>query len=89
MKIGLSETTEIKEKIVKIDNKTAIRYKVVEEVIDLEALRQEKEGIEAQLATPEPTKEELIEWGKGINPYYSTDKENAQKRIDEINLILK
>jgi len=37
MKIGLTEPSDIQEKIVKVDEKTAIRYKVVEERINLGA----------------------------------------------------
>jgi len=86
-KIGLKDDSDLKEKIVKIDDKTAVRYRVVEEVIDLEALRQEKQALEEQLAMPEPSKEELIEQGKIIHPYY-TDKSWIEKRITEIDSIL-
>jgi len=68
---------------------TAINYKVVEERIDLEVLRQEKSNLEAQLQTKEPSEKELIEMGKMIHPYYQTDKVAIQKRLDEIELLLK
>ena len=81
--LKLSGTEQIK----KIDDKTAIKYKVVEETIDLEALRREKEGLEEMLSMEEPTKEELIELGKGQHPFYM-DKDDIQKRLDKINKIL-
>ena len=81
-------TLSSQEQIKKIDENTAIHYKVVEEMIDLEALRREKEGIEQTLATPKPTTEMLIEEGKGVDPYYRIDKALLTKRLDEINTIL-
>jgi len=87
-KIGLTEPSEIKEKIVKIDDKTAIRYKLVEERIDLEVLRREKENLEAQLNEKEPSDKELIEQGKMVHPFYTFDPEFAKQRIEEIKKIL-
>jgi len=78
-----------KEQIKKVDEKTAKKYRVVEEKIDLEALRQEKESLEEMLNMPEPTKEELIEAGKGLHPYYQLDREKIKKRISTIEQILK
>ena len=72
----------------KVDENTAKRYKVVEETIDLEILRREKEGLEQTLAMPEPTTEELIELGKGMHPYYQ-NKDWIKKRIEEIDSLLK
>jgi len=69
------------------DGKTAVKYTVVEETIDLEALRQEKEALEQQLAMPKPSDKELIEMGKGVHPYYQP-KEMIEARIREINSIL-
>ena len=60
--------------VISKDGKTAVKYTVVKETIDLEALRQEKEALEQQLAMPEPTKEELIELGKGQHPFYWNKK---------------
>lgn len=83
---GLSTIKE--EQIVTSPDKlTAIRYKVVEEKIDLESLRQERDVLLEQLAVKEPSKEELIELGKGSHPFY-WDKTQVQKRLDKINLIL-
>jgi len=73
--------------VISKDGKTAVKYTVVKETIDLEALRQEKEALEQQLAMPEPTKEELIELGKGQHPYYQ-DKTYIRDRIEQINKIL-
>lgn len=82
--VGLVGQTQIK----RLGEKTAIKYRVVEEAIDLEALRQEKEGLEAMLTMPEPTTEELIEMGKSMHPYYQ-DREWVANRLEEINRILK
>jgi len=87
-KIDLTELSDVKEKIVKIDEKTAKRYKVVEEAVDLEALKQEKANLEEQLNMPEPTKEELIELGKMYHPYYTLDREAIRARISQIEEFL-
>lgn len=76
------------EQIKKVDEKTAIRYRVVEEMIDLEALRREKKNLEAQLEVKEPSDEELIEHGKMIHSFYTIDAQSVRQRIDEINKIL-
>ena len=44
--IGLSENSDTKELIITQDKDTSIRYRIVEERIDLETLKQEKGGIE-------------------------------------------
>lgn len=69
------------------DGKTAVKYTVVAETIDLEALRQEKEALEQQLAMPKPSDKELIELGKSTHPYFM-DKTYLQKRLEEIKAIL-
>jgi len=73
--------------VISKDGKTAVKYTVVKETIDLEALRQEKEALEQQLAMPEPTKEELIELGKGQHPFY-WNKKDIQERIKRIDSLL-
>ena len=83
--IDLSAITE--EQIVKIDEHKAIKYKVVEDEIDLDSLRTEKENLEVELNMPEPSIEELAELGKGMHPYY-TDKTWITQRIKEIDKIL-
>jgi len=87
MQRGLSAMSKTNDEIVRIDDKTAIRYRVVEERIDLEALRQEKENLQTQLDVPEPTKEELIEMGRMMHPYYQ-GKDWIANRIKEIDNIL-
>lgn len=84
---GLSKVSEIKEEIVKVDEKTAKRYRVVEEVIDLEALRAEKQDLEQLLATPEPTQEELVNLGKGQHPFY-WNKTDLTARLAEVKKVL-
>ncbi len=84
---GLSKDSITKEIINKVDSSTAIKYSIKEELIDLEALRQEKEGIEQMLATPEPTDKELIELGKANHPYFM-DKASLEARLAEIKSIL-
>ena len=76
-------------KIVKIDDKTAIRYRVVEEKIDLEALKTEKEALQANLATPEPSELELIETGKANHPYYFQDIDSINQRLQVIEELIK
>lgn len=83
--IGLSTKSDIKEQVVSIDTKTAIKYRVIEEKIDLEALKAEKASLEAQLVAKEPTEKELIEMGKAFHPYYQRDIEAIKKRIEEID----
>ena len=50
MEIGLSEQSTEQEKIVVQDESTAVKYSIQKETIDLDALRKEKEALEAQLA---------------------------------------
>ena len=88
MKMGLSDLSDVKEKIVKIDKHKAIKYRIVEEIIYLNLLRQERDGLEAQLNMPEPSQEELTEWGKGLSVYHTKDKNDINKRIVAINSIL-
>jgi len=84
---GLTDNSDIKEEIVKIDEHKAIKYKVVEDEIDLDSLRTEKENLEVELNMPEPSNEELIEMGKSMHPYYQ-DKTWIVQRIKEIDGIL-
>jgi len=86
--IDLSKLTNT-EQIVKVDENTAKRYKVVEETIDLEALRQEKQQLEQELNWQEPTEAELIELGKMQHPYYMRDENFIKNRIKEIEELLK
>jgi len=86
-KIGLIEPSEIKEKIVKVSDKEAIRYKVVEEVIDLGALTIEKKGIKEQLAKV-LSDEKLLEWARANYPYQNIDRTALEARLKEINSLL-
>jgi hypothetical protein len=90
MNRGLSKASEIREEIVKSsDGKTATRYRVVEEVIDLDRLRREKANLEAELEQAEPSEAELIDMGKVMHPYYTRDTSSIQKKIDELDSLLK
>ena len=86
--VGLSKTSKLKEIIVKKDTNTAIRYKVVEEKIDLKALREEKENIEKVLVADPPSQEELLSWAKDNHEYYTTSKTYDEERLKGINKIL-
>jgi hypothetical protein len=87
---GLSDKSEIKEEIVKsADGKTATRFRVIEEIIDLEGLRREKERLESELNATEPSNEELVEMGRMYHPFYMINKESHQARIDVIKELLK
>jgi hypothetical protein len=63
--MDLSTATE--QIVLSKDGKTAIRYKVVGESIDLEALKREKETWEKMT---EPGEKELVEMGRLMHPYY-------------------
>ena len=86
-KIGLIEPSEIKEKLVKVDSNTIIKYSIKEEKIDIGALEIEKKGIEEQLAKV-LTDEELLEWAKQNYPYQNIDTAKLQARLEEIESIL-
>ena len=74
--------------IINIDENTAIKYIVVEETINLERLRQEKEMLTSQLNMPEPADEVLIDMGKRIHPFYQINRDQLQARIDQIDEVL-
>lgn len=84
MKRGLDKASTKTEEVVKVSADKAIRYRVVEEVIDLRSLREELEYLEAPI--PEPNIEELAELGKMIHPHYT--KEENPDRVAEIKEIL-
>jgi len=89
-KYGLNETSELIEKIVKSDDgKTATKFRVIEETIDLEGLKREKTMLESELIEKEPDEKELIELGKAYHPYYMRNIEAISKRITQINEMLK
>lgn len=82
--IGLSNNSTDKELIVNQDESTATRYVVVEETLNLDALRLELEQLEATM--PEPSDAELIEIGKMNHPYYMVQRD--EERIAYIKQIL-
>ena len=86
-KIGLIEPSEIKEKLVKVDSNTIIKYSIKEEKIDIGALEIEKKGIEEQLAKV-LSDQELLEWAKKNYPYQGADVAVLNKRLEEINSLL-
>jgi|GEM_PF-2916090 len=85
---GLQKGSELKEIIVKVNNNTAIRYRVAEDGIDLRDLRREKARLEVEFALPKPSQEELVEIGKMVDPYYRRDLEAIRARLEEIDAIL-
>jgi len=75
------------EQIKKIDENTAVKYKVVEEKIDIGDLEIEKKGIEEQL-TKVLSDQELLEWAKQNYPYQNLNTEALKARLAEINSLL-
>jgi len=84
---GLTDKSKLVEEVIKQDENTAIRYRVVEQKIDLKALREEKEVLEKELNSKEPTQEELLRWARDTYPL-AKDKETLQSEIDAIESIL-
>lgn len=82
--IGLSEDSQQAELVVAQDENTAIKYQVVEQTLDLNALRQELDMLENPM--PKPTDQELVELGKMHHPYYMQPDNSV--RIAEIKSIL-
>ena len=74
--------------VISKDGKTAVKYTVVKETIDLEALKAEKESLEAQLNEKEPSESELINLGRAFHPFYMLDRTSVEQRIVEINKLL-
>jgi len=85
---GLSKSSKTQEIVEQVSEKLAFRYRVVREEINLEQLRREKDDLQAQLNMPEPSKEELIEAGRMMHPFYQS-KEWLERRIAEIDGYLK
>lgn len=85
---GLQKDSKVLETIeISADGKTAKRYRVVEETIDLDALRKEKEALEAQLAEKEPSDKELLIWARENHTFF-TDKSHIELRLLEIEELL-
>jgi uncharacterized small protein (DUF1192 family) len=87
--VGLRRGARTKEITVRLSDDAAVRYRVVEERLDLAALRREKARLEAQLDEKEPSDEELREWGRMGHPYYARDESYVKKRVIEIDSILR
>ncbi len=85
--VGLVMELDKQQLIEIVDARTAVRYKVVAETIDLDALKAEREELSYILNMKEPSIEELIEFGKVTHPYY-VDREWKALRIAEIDAIL-
>lgn len=92
-KIGLAEKTELKEKIIKIDDTKAIRYRVVEEEIDLIKLSNELNYAQQRLSqipisVPDET---LLAWARLNHPdnmNYEVEKQTLQNLIATNQAIL-
>ena len=69
--------------IIKIDNNTYKKITTTEEIIDVRSLKEELVRLEAELKQPEPSNEELIEFGKAMHPYYR-DKDFLRTRISQL-----
>lgn len=82
---GLSDKSDIKEEVVKSeDGKTATRYRVVEEKIDLGRLKKELEELKNM---EKPSDEELLEEGKAMHPYFTYRKDRIALLEDKIESI--
>lgn len=60
-----------------------------EEKIELKRLENERADLQGRIDEKEPTKEELLEYARKHHPYYFRDIENYEKRIGQIDEILK
>ena len=56
-------------------------------IVSLDELIQERLDLIDKLAMNEPTDEELIEYAKGVHPFYF-DKNAAQIRLDDLNILI-
>jgi len=90
--IGLSGNSQIKEKVVMASKDKAIKYRVVEEEIDIARIRKDIEEAKKRLAEiKQPTDQELLEWAREHSPYmnYNAEIENLNKIIEDGEAILK
>ena len=76
------------EQTIKVDENSAVKYTLLQEPIDLTALKQERERLVAQLEAKKPSDSILIEFGKNSHPYYLKDVYAINTRIAEIDAIL-
>jgi len=63
------------------DGKTAKIITTIERVVDLEALKRQRDELVSELNAPPPSLEELAEFGKRYHPYFDVNK---QERLDAI-----
>ena len=87
--VGLSKDSDVRELIIKDEGgKTATRYTVREEPLNLAALAQEQARLEAELAQTEPNQEELAGYGMISHPYYQRDIKSLEDRLAVVATIL-
>lgn len=86
MDIDLSKVTEDQTK--RVGANIVVYSVVVKKKIPISELTAEKKNLLLDLKQEEPSAEELIERGRQHHPYYRYTKEEIQKRIDEIDLVL-
>jgi F0F1-type ATP synthase epsilon subunit len=89
---GLSDKSELKEKVVMVSKDKAVKYRVVEEEIDIARIRKDIEEAKKRLAEiKQLTDQELLEWAREHSPYmnYNAEIENLNKIIEDGEAILK
>ena len=84
--IGLSEDSQIREKIIKTA-KEVVRYSIVEQRIDIGDLQLEKQSIEQQLEGI-LSNDKLLEWARQNYTGNNVDEAKLRVRLNEINLLL-
>jgi len=84
--IGLSEDSQIREKIMKTA-KEVVRYSIVEQRIDIGDLQLEKQSIEQQLEGI-LSDEKLLEWARQNYIGNNVNGARLRARLHEINLLL-
>jgi hypothetical protein len=89
----MADLSTIKEEqIVKVDEHKAIKYKIVEEEIDLDKIKRELTDAKERLAKiVKPTDKELLEWAKSNYPAmnYEAEIDYLTKLIADNEAILK
>lgn len=89
---GLSDKSELKEKVVMVSKDKVVKYRIVEEEIDIARIKRDIEEAKKRLAEiKKPTDEELLEWARQNSPYmnYNAEIENLNKIIEDGEAILK
>ena len=72
-------------RIVRVDENTAVRFRVIEEAIDLVALRAEQEALADVLAQPDEKPTEIVSRGLAE---IEMRKADLQARIEEIRMLV-